>query len=127
MSAPATQVGAPAAAEVETAAIASGGRLGSVATRAQNSSIAADLESQGNTIFGGGGRLPEEYIQGSGPGTRGSTYVDISAINNSTGAVTRIQTIDTLANGAPVAREAAAAARIRSAFPDDTLLLIPKR
>jgi hypothetical protein len=113
--------------EAGTAAIVSGGRLGSVATRAQNSSIAADLESQGNTIFGGAGRLPEEYIPGSGPGTRGSTYVDISAINNTTGAVTRVQTIDTLANGSPTAREAAAAARIQTAFPNDTLNLIPKQ
>jgi filamentous hemagglutinin len=103
-----------------------GGRLGNAATRGQISSIAADLESQGNTIFGGGGKLPEEYIPGPGPGTRGSTYVDISVINNTTGAVTRVQTIDTLARGGPTARELAAAARIRTAFPNDTLILIPK-
>lgn len=69
----------------DSAAIASGGRLGSAATRAQNAGIAADLESRGTTIIGGGGRLPEEYIPGAGPGTRGSTYVDITAVNNATG------------------------------------------
>ena len=103
-----------------------GGRLGNAATRAQNASIATDLESQGNTIIGGGGRLPEEYIPGAGPGTRGSTFVDITAQDNATGAITRVQTIDTLANGSPTAREAAAAGRIQSAFPNDTLQLIPK-
>lgn len=107
-------------------AVTVGGRLGGAATRAQNASIAADLESQGYTIIGGGGRLAEEYIPGAGPGTRGSTYVDITAQHNTTGAITRVQTIDTLADGSPTAREAAAAARIRSAFPSDTLQLIPK-
>jgi hypothetical protein len=53
--------------------------------------------------------------------------VDITAQNNATGAITRVQTIDTLANGSPTAQEAAAAARIQSAFPNDTLQLIPKR
>jgi RHS repeat-associated protein len=108
-------------------AVTVGGRLGSAATRAQNASIAADLESQGYAIIGGGGRLAEEYIPGAGPGTRGSTYVDITAQHNTTGAITRVQTIDTLANGSPTAREAAAAARIQSAFPNDTLQLIPKQ
>jgi hypothetical protein len=116
-----------AAEETGAAAIASGGRLGGVATRAQNAGIAADLQSQGYTITRGGGLFPEEYIPGIGPGTRGSTYVDITAQHGVTGETLRVQTIDTLANGSPTAREAAAAARIQSAFPNDTLQLIPKQ
>jgi hypothetical protein len=105
----------------------SGGRLGSAATRAQNAEIAADLQGKGYIITGGGGERPEEYIRGAGPGTRGGIYVDITAVDKETGATTRVQTIDTLADGNPTPREAAAAARIRAAFPNDTLILIPKR
>lgn len=122
--------GAGAATSSEGAAAttaATGGRLGSAATRAQNADIASKLESEGNQIIGGGGRLSEEYIPGSGPRTTGSTFVDITAVNKATGAVTRVQTIDTLASGLPTAREAAAAARIQAAFPNDTLILIPKQ
>lgn len=56
---------------------------------------------------------------------RGGTYVDITLTN---GTLTmRIQTIDTLADGlTPTLREAAAAARIRAAFPNDPLILVPK-
>jgi len=104
-----------------------GGRLGSPATRAQNAEIAAELEQNGFRISHGGGQRPEEYIPGSGPGTLGGTYVDITAVNPETGAVTRVQTIDTLADGRPTPREAAAADRIRAKFPNDVLILVPKR
>ena len=104
-----------------------GGRLGSPATRAQNAEIAADLKKKGFIITGGGGGMAEEYIRGAGPGTLGGTYVDITAVNEETGATIRVQTIDTLANGSPTPRETAAAERIRRAFPNDTLVLIPKR
>jgi hypothetical protein len=104
-----------------------GGRLGSPATRAQNAEIAAALQKQGFIITGGGGEAAEEYIRGAGPGTRGGTFVDITAINKETGAVTRVQTIDTLADGNPTPREAAAAAKIRASYPNDILILIPKR
>jgi hypothetical protein len=104
-----------------------GGRLGSAATRAHNAEIAAELERNGFTITNGGGQWPEEYIRGSGPGTLGSTYVDITAVNRETGAVTRVQTVDTLSDGGPTPREAASAARIRAKFPNDVLILIPKR
>jgi len=104
-----------------------GGRLGSAETRAQNAEIAADLRGKGYIITGGGGVRPEEYIRGAGPGTQGSIYVDITAVNKETGATIRVQTIDTLADGSPTQREAAAAARIRAAFPNDTLTLVPKR
>src|SRR5262249_50554959 len=102
------------------------GRLGSLATRQLNARIAADLESQGYRIIGGGGRLPEEYIPGMGPGIRGSTFVDITAQDINTGRIVRVQTVDTLASGSPTARELNAAARIRAAFPNDELRLIPK-
>ena len=103
-----------------------GGRLGSPATRAQIAAIRAKLENEDLTVIHGGG-LPEEYIPGPVPGTRGGTFVDITAVNNETGVTTRIQTIDTLADGSPTPREAAAAARIRYAFPNDRLILIPKK
>jgi RHS repeat-associated protein len=104
----------------------SGGRLGSTSTRAFNANLAEQLQGQGYTITGGGGgMLPEEYIPGTGGGTSGSTYVDITAGNGTN--VIRIQTIDTLSDGVtPTLRESAAAARIRTAFPNDTLILIPK-
>jgi filamentous hemagglutinin len=89
--------------------------------------LRADLKKKGFIITGGGGGMAEEYIRGAGPGTLGGTYVDITAVNEETGATIRVQTIDTLANGSPTPRETAAAERIRRAFPNDTLVLIPKR
>lgn len=77
---------------------ARGGRLGNAATRAQNAEIAAELKDQGYTITGGGGEEEEEYIEGKGPGTKGGTFVDITAVNETTGKTVRIQTIDTLAD-----------------------------
>ena len=102
----------------------SGGRWGSSATRALNDQLARDLIDQGYTITGGAGRASEEYIAGAGPGTTGGTFVDITGTNGT--STIRIQTINTLANGAPTSAEAAAAARIRAAFPNDQLILIPK-
>jgi hypothetical protein len=104
-----------------------GGRLGSAATRAQNAALADSLESRGFTITGGGGRLPEEYIPGPGGGTKGSNYVDTTAVKN--GKTVRVQTVDTKADGVtPTKREAAAAARIRSTQqPGDHTVLIPKK
>ena len=68
----------------------------------------------------------EEYIPGLGPNTRGSTFVDITA-RAADGTTVRIQTVDTLSDGVTLTpREAAAAARIRAAFPNDELRLIPK-
>jgi len=101
-----------------------GGRLGNAATRQLNADIAKQLEDEGYVITGGGGQQPEEFIRPSGPNAKG-TYVDITGKN---GSVTiRVQTIDTYADGSPVAREAAAAQRIKDRFPDDELRLIPKR
>jgi len=112
----------PALAEGEA-----GGRLGSPATRAQNSAIADSLESRGFTITGGGGRLPEEYIPGPGGGTKGSNYVDVTATRE--GSTVRVQTVDTRADGVtPTTREAKNAARIRSQQqPGDHTVLIPKK
>jgi filamentous hemagglutinin len=87
--------------------------------------MASQLENQGYNITGGAGRGSDEYIPGAGPGTRGGTFVDVTASNES--KTIRIQTIDTLADGVtPTLAEAAAAARIRAAFPNDELRLIPK-
>lgn len=104
-----------------------GGRLGSAATRAQNAAIATKFEKQGYELMGGGGKLKEEYIKGDGPGTRGSTYVDVTVQHRITGEVVRIQTIDTRADGTPTSREVAAAARIQSKNPTDPLHLIRKK
>lgn len=83
------------------------------------------LENQGFRVTNGAGRGPEEWIRGPGGGTSGGTWVDITATNGS--RTVRIQTIDTLADGVtPTAREAAAAERIRKAFPNDELILVPK-
>ncbi|MFN9358285.1 MAG: RHS repeat-associated core domain-containing protein [Alphaproteobacteria bacterium] len=102
----------------------SGGRWGSSTTRALNHQLASQLETQGYTILGGAGRGSEEWIPGPGGALRGGTFVDITATNGTT--TLRIQTIDTLRSGAPTAAEAAAAARIKAAFPHDQLNLVPK-
>jgi|GEM_PF-1756731 len=102
---------------------ASGGRLGGTTTRALNSNLAEQLIGEGFTIIGGGARAPEEFIRGSDG--LGNTFVDITATNGS--SVIRIQTVSTLADGVTLtAFEEAAAARIRRAFPNDILILIPK-
>lgn len=107
---------------------ARGGRLGNAATRAQNAEIAAHLDSQGYEITGGGAEAQEEFIEGEGPGTKAGTYVDITAVNKTTGKTVRVQTVDTLADGiTPDKREQAAIARIRNKFPNDELWIIPKR
>ena len=113
------------AAKVE-ATVSTGGRLGSVTTRAQNAAVADSLESRGFTVTGGGGRLPEEYLPGPGGGRRGSTFVDTTATRN--GKTVRVQTVDTRADGVtPTTREANAAARIRAQQrPGDHTVLIPK-
>ena len=76
-------------------------------------------------MTGGGGIGPEAFIPGIGPGSKGGTFVDITS-QAANGRNVRIQTIDTLANGLPTPAEAAAAARIRAAFPNDKLILVPK-
>jgi hypothetical protein len=103
----------------------SGGRLGGTATRQLNDALATSLEDSGLEVTGGAGRGPEEFIPGAGPGSKGGTYVDITATDGTT--TTRVQTIDTLSDGiTPTPREAAAAARIQAKYPNDVLILIPK-
>ncbi len=93
---------------------ARGGRLGNAATRAQNAEIAAELKKRGYEITNGGGVAREEYIRGDGPGSQGGTFVDITAVNETTHERIRVQTVDTLADGVtPTPRERDAAARIR--------------
>ena len=101
-------------------------RWGSSVTRAFNDQIAAGLEDQGLKVINGAGRGSEEWIPGPNGGTQGGTWVDITA-RNPDGSFTRVQSIDTLVDGVtPTTGEAAAAARIRAAFPNDKLILIPK-
>ena len=105
-----------------------GGRWGGTATREQNYAVSQELDSRGYT-FGdrpGGGLGPEEYIPGPGPGSAGGTYVDITA-TAANGRTVRIQTVTTTADGITPTTSEAAAARIRAAFPNDKLLLVPKK
>jgi len=106
--------------------IQSGGRLGTADTRYQLSQYAKFLESRGWTITGGGGVAPEEYLPGSGPGTQGGNFLDLTAQKN--GITLRINTVTTLSDGVtPTTDEAAAAALIRSKIdPNDPFILIPK-
>jgi RHS repeat-associated protein len=101
-----------------------GGRLGNLNTQLQNSKIAIYLQSKGWKIRSGGGQGAEERIPGPGGRRKGETWVDITAEKN--GTTLRVQTVDTLGNGAPTPRELNAASRIRAAFPGDKLLLVPK-
>jgi hypothetical protein len=107
---------------------ARGGRLGNAATRAQNAEEAAKLKKEGLRVTNGDDEGPEEYIPGEGPGSKGSTYVDLTAEDPRTGLKVRVQTIDTLADGVtPTKREKAAIYRIQKAFPNDELRIVPKR
>jgi hypothetical protein len=65
-------------------------------------------------------------LPGTGGGTKGSNYLDLTATRN--GETLRINTIDTISDAiTPTAREARAAALIRSKIgPNEQLLLIPK-
>lgn len=102
-----------------------GGRWGGRETRLINDNIATQLEDQNFTVTNGAGRAKEQWIPGPGGGTKGGTWVDITATNGN--STVRVQTVDMMADGVtPTLREQAAAARIRQAFPNDTLILIPK-
>ncbi|MER9410020.1 RHS repeat-associated core domain-containing protein [Mesorhizobium sp. M0589] len=107
----------------------SGGRWGSTTTRQQNYAISQEMGTRSYSFPArpGGGIGSEEYIPGSGPGSSGGTYVDITATAPN-GRTVRVQTVTTLPDGVtPTPSEAAAAARIRAAFPNDKLLIVPKR
>jgi RHS repeat-associated protein len=99
-----------------------GGRLGNADTRAQNKQIADYLESKYYEVIGGGS-LSEEYLRGDGKGTKGSNYVDITAIKN--GQYLRINTVDTYSNGQLTLREAVAAESINKKTGGQ-IITIPK-
>jgi RHS repeat-associated protein len=104
----------------------SGGRWGGTQTRLLNHQLASNLEDEGFTITGGAGRASEEWIPGPGGGTKGGTFVDITATNGEN--TIRVQTVSTLTDGVtPTPAEAAAAERINAAFPNDELRLVPKK
>lgn len=103
----------------------SGGRWGSSDTRALNDWIATELKNQGYRIQGAG-RGPEEWIPGPNGGTKGGTYVDITATKAGSPTI-RVQTVTTTGGTLnPTPAEVAAGARIRAAFPNDQLILAPK-
>ncbi|MDC6176419.1 filamentous hemagglutinin N-terminal domain-containing protein [Ralstonia solanacearum] len=106
----------------------SGGRWGTSETRQLNYDVGRSLGQSGYSVTGGGGIASEEYIPGAGPGTRGGTYVDVTAEPmNGIGPKVRVQTVTTMVDGVtPTPTEATAAARIRAAYPDDKLVIIPK-
>ncbi|WP_155642080.1 hypothetical protein [Burkholderia cepacia] len=106
----------------------SGGRWGTTSTRQLNYDIGQQLSNDGYRVTGGGGVVPEEYIPGGGPGTRGGTFVDITAEPaNGSGPTIRVQTVTTKADGVtPTSSETAAAIRIQNARTGDTLIMIPK-
>lgn len=102
-----------------------GGRWGGMKTRHQNYAIATKLRDLGYRIEGGGGYAPEEWFAGPQGGTKGGTFVDITAVKD--GKTIRVQTVSTLSDGKTMTpSEAAAAARIRAKFPMDILETIPK-
>jgi hypothetical protein len=104
-----------------------GGRLGKAATRNQIAEIAAELESRGYTIKGGGGIKPEEYLKPLAGGKKGGSYIDITASHPIHGTL-RINTVDVTSKGLPTTRELINATRIRSQIaPGEHLLLIPKK
>ncbi|UIP07853.1 DUF4157 domain-containing protein [Erythrobacter sp. SDW2] len=102
-----------------------GGRWGNAETRRQNYDISQALAGENCTFPErcGGGLGPEEFIPGIGDGS--ATFVDITAID-STGRTVRVQTVDTTDGKTPTDRESAAADRIREAFPNDVLIIVPK-
>jgi len=106
-------------------AFGSKGRLGNAATRELNAAIAAELESRGFTITGGGGILPETYLKPLNGGRKGGSYPDISATKN--GRDIHVNTVDTYKNGTITKREMNNAKRIRQQVPNDHLILIPKK
>jgi RHS repeat-associated protein len=117
--------GAGAAATESANEMVVGGRLGSAATRIHVSDVAADFESQGYTVTGGGGKLPETYIPGPGGGRPGSAYPDITLISPN-GNTVYVNTVDTLRNGiTPTARELLNATKIES-LTGVPVTLIPK-
>ncbi len=101
--------------------------MGNLSTREQNVEIADKLEQHGWTITGGGGRLPETFLPGEGPGVTGGNFTDITAVKD--GQVLYVNTVTTLPDGVmPTRGEAAAAAAIRAKLGlGERLILVPKR
>lgn len=105
----------------------SGGRWGGTATRNLNYELGIMLRGRGFSLGSrpGGGFGPEEYIPAINSGVTGSTYVDITAISPN-GTILRLQTINVTKDGSPTRNELSAAERMKFAFPNDALILMPK-
>jgi hypothetical protein len=106
------------------------GPIGNLATQTLEGDLARHLEGQGWKLKAGAGSgQKQEWIPGSGPGRTGGTAVDVTAERMVDGQLqrVRVQTVTTLADGkTPTLIEEAAAARIRAAFPNDRLIVVPK-
>ena len=101
-----------------------GGRLGSVETRALDKAVAEGLEREGHTVTHGAGR-PQEYIPGPGGARKGSSYPDVTAVKD--GKTTRVNTVDTLKDGRTLtAREQRNANKIKTARPHGEFRTVPK-
>ncbi len=101
------------------------GRHGTPDTRAELYFYAERAEARGWTIIGGGGKRPEIYLPGQGPGLKGSNWIDLSMTKN--GKTVHVNTVDVGGGGRITPREAAAAALIRSKLPPgEHLILVPK-
>lgn len=74
----------------------------------------------------GAGRRGEAWIRGSGGGTEGGTWVNITA-RMPDRTTLRIQTVATHAKAVPAAAEQSAAEHVRAVSPNDTLILVAKK
>lgn len=83
-----------------------GGRYGTTETRHHNYYIANMLLRDGWVITHGGGYFSEEYLPNPKGGREGGKFVDITAWHPKSGAILRVQTIDTHANWEATKREA---------------------
>lgn len=99
-----------------------GGRLGNADTRQHNFEIVETMKIRGYRLL-----ETEEFLPGVGGGRKGSSFVDMTFQNVSTGRILRINTVDTYADATMTSREAKNAARIRKQIQPEHLLTIPKR
>ncbi len=102
----------------------SGGRLGGEQHRSRVGEVADKLVDQDYEIIGGGNRLKEEYLPGNTPGTtKGSNYVDVTAIKDS--KTIRVQVGKETKGGQPVSRERVKLDEIQKKKPNDELRFEP--
>ncbi len=99
------------------------GSLGNPKTQALDKELAGVFKGIGYELIGGAGKS-QEYIPGPGGGVTGSCRPDVTLRRGN--LKIRIQTVDVDSKGKIKQRELDNAEKIRSAFPNDILILIPK-